>query len=91
MYRNKIVNFQKSTRILDAYSKKSGNLFKAPRIFALTSLVLMALFCAAIGSDSLFSKGFPFLAMSKYTQVRFCLFIALSTLPRPLNPFTEGR
>ena len=32
MYSNNILNFQKSTTILNAYTKKSGNLLKAPRI-----------------------------------------------------------
>ena len=31
MYRNNIVNFQESTKILNAYTKKSGNLLNAPR------------------------------------------------------------
>ena len=31
MYSNNIVNFQESTTILNAYTKKSGNLFNAPR------------------------------------------------------------
>ena len=30
MYRNNIVNFQESTTILNAFTKKSGNLLKAP-------------------------------------------------------------
>ena len=33
MYRNKILNFQKSTTILNACTKKSGNLLNAPRIY----------------------------------------------------------
>ena len=32
MYSNNIVNFQESTTILNASTKKSGNLLKAPRI-----------------------------------------------------------
>ena len=32
MYNNKILNFQESTTILNACTKKSGNLLKAPRI-----------------------------------------------------------
>ena len=32
MYSNNIVNFQESTTILNAYTKKSGNLLKAPRV-----------------------------------------------------------
>ena len=32
MYRNKILNFQESTAILNACTKKSGNLLKTPRI-----------------------------------------------------------
>ena len=31
MYSNKILNFQESTTILNACTKKSGNLLKAPR------------------------------------------------------------
>ena len=31
MYSNNIVNFQESTTILNAWTKKSGNLLKAPR------------------------------------------------------------
>ena len=40
MYSNNIVNFQESTTILNACTKKSGNLLKAPRtiiIFQITS------------------------------------------------------
>ena len=33
MYSNNIVNFQESTTILNASTKKSGNLLKAPRIY----------------------------------------------------------
>ena len=33
MYSNNIVNFQESTTILNAYTKKSGNLLNAQRIF----------------------------------------------------------
>ena len=33
MYSNKIVNFQESTTSLNAYTKKSGNLLNAPRIY----------------------------------------------------------
>ena len=33
MYNNNIVNFQESTTILNACTKKSGNLLKAPRIY----------------------------------------------------------
>ena len=33
MYSNNIVNFQESTTILNAYTEKSGNLLKAPRIY----------------------------------------------------------
>ena len=33
MYNNNIVNFQVSTTILNACTKKSGNLWKAPRIY----------------------------------------------------------
>ena len=33
MYSNNILNFQDSTTILNAFTKKSGNLLKAPRIY----------------------------------------------------------
>ena len=33
VYSNNIVNFQESTTILNACTKKSGNLMNAPRIF----------------------------------------------------------
>ena len=33
MYSNNIANFQESTRILNACTKKSGNLLNAPRTF----------------------------------------------------------
>ena len=33
MYSNNIVNFQESTTILNARTKKPGNLLKAPRIY----------------------------------------------------------
>ena len=32
MYSNNILNFQESTTILSAHTKKSGNLLKSPRI-----------------------------------------------------------
>ena len=35
MYSNKILNFQDSTTILNACTKKSDNLLKAPHIFSL--------------------------------------------------------
>ena len=36
MYSNNIVNFQESTTVLNACAQKSGNLLKAPRIYAYT-------------------------------------------------------
>ena len=36
MYSNNIVNFQESVTILNACTKKSGNLLKAPRIYKLS-------------------------------------------------------
>ena len=36
MYSNNILNFHESTTILNACTKKSGNLLKAPHIFVLT-------------------------------------------------------
>ena len=33
MYSNNILNLQKSTTILNAWTEKSGNLVKAPRIY----------------------------------------------------------
>ena len=33
MYSNKILNFQESTTILNACTKKSGNVLNAPRIY----------------------------------------------------------
>ena len=35
MYNNNIVNFQESTTIVNACTKKFGNLLKAPRIWIL--------------------------------------------------------
>ena len=35
MYSNKILNVQESTTILNACTKKSGNLLKAPRMYSL--------------------------------------------------------
>ena len=40
MYSNNIVNCQESTTILNACTKKSGNLLKAPRIYMVGCLVL---------------------------------------------------
>ena len=37
MYSNNILNFQESITILNAYTKKTGNLFNAPRICYITS------------------------------------------------------
>ena len=34
MYSNNILNFQEPTTISNAYTKKSGNLLKAPRIYS---------------------------------------------------------
>ena len=42
VYRNNIVNFQESTTILNACTKKSGNLLKVPRIYHWA--ILMSLF-----------------------------------------------
>ena len=39
MYRNKILNSQESTTILNNYTKKSGNILKAPRIYFHWSLL----------------------------------------------------
>ena len=44
MYRNNIVNFQESTTILNAGTKKSGNLLKAPRKFLKWILLLLFIF-----------------------------------------------
>ena len=45
-------------------------------IFALTLLVLMALFCAVISGNSVsLSKGFSFLVILKFSRVRFRLFV----------------
>ena len=41
MYSNNIVNFQESTTILNACTKKSGNLLKAPRIFAIKIKIML--------------------------------------------------
>ena len=35
MYSNNVVNFQESTKILNAHTKKSGNLWIAPRNYDL--------------------------------------------------------
>ena len=35
MYSNNILNFQESTTILSAYTKKSGNLLNVLRIYAI--------------------------------------------------------
>ena len=35
MYSSKILNFQESMTILNAYTKKSGNLLKAPHILSI--------------------------------------------------------
>ena len=40
MYNNKILNFQESTTILNACSKKSGNLLNAPRICIISVNIL---------------------------------------------------
>ena len=45
MYSNNIVNFQESTAILNAHSKKSGNLSYAPRNFCLLNNPLSNIFC----------------------------------------------
>ena len=42
MYSNNILDFQKSKTILDACTKKSGNLLKAPRIFVCSYLIRFA-------------------------------------------------
>ena len=41
MYSNNIVNFQESTTILNACTKKSGNLLKAPRISSLSRIMMI--------------------------------------------------
>ena len=44
MYSNKILNFQESTPILNACTKKSGNLLKAPCIYKFPSLKFLKMF-----------------------------------------------
>ena len=44
MYSNNILNFQESTIILNAYTKKSGNLLKAPRIYKWVILYIYILY-----------------------------------------------
>ena len=46
MYSNNIVNFQESMTILNAYTKKSGNLLKAPHIH-----IYISLSCCAASMD----------------------------------------
>ena len=41
MYSNNIVNFEESTIILNAYTKKSGNLLKAPRNYELDENIFL--------------------------------------------------
>ena len=41
MYSNNIVNFQESTTILNACTRKSGSLLKAPRKYSLSSFIMM--------------------------------------------------
>ena len=48
MYSNNIVNFQKSTTILNAILKKSGNLLKAPRVYVLTHTYIYMYICVSI-------------------------------------------
>ena len=45
MYCNNIVNFQESTTILNAWTKKSGNLLNAPRISFYRYLIAWTLIC----------------------------------------------
>ena len=46
MYSNKILNFQESTTILNACTKKSGNLLNAPRISI--SIYIYICVCACV-------------------------------------------
>ena len=43
MYSNKILNFQESTTTLNACTKKSGNLLKAPRTWMVLAVVHLVL------------------------------------------------
>ena len=45
MYSNNIVNFQESTTILNARTKKSGNLLKAPRIYIYIYIYIYTYIC----------------------------------------------
>ena len=52
MYSNNIVNFQGSTTILNAFTKKSGNLLKAPRKYYLyDTLSCLLVECLMLDSD----------------------------------------
>ena len=48
MYNNNIVNFQESTTILNACTKKSGNLLKASRMYVCTCVRARACLCMCI-------------------------------------------
>ena len=48
MYSNKILNFQESTKILNACRKKSGNLLKAPRIYIYIYMCVCVCVCVCV-------------------------------------------
>ena len=50
MYSNNIVNLQKSTNILNACTKKSRNLLKAPRMLLCLSVCLFICLCACVSA-----------------------------------------
>ena len=51
MYSNNVVNFQESTTILNAFTKKSGNLSYVPRISPVSSNQVISLPTIVIDSN----------------------------------------
>ena len=55
IYSNNILNFQESTTILNAYTKKSGTLLKAPRIYIYIYIIKDGDLCRGWHEGSLFN------------------------------------
>ena len=57
MYINNILNFQESTTILNAFTKKSGNLLKAWRMYIYIYIYIRVCVCVCVGYIYIVSKN----------------------------------
>ena len=81
MYSNKILNFQESTPILNACTKKAGNLLKAPCNFCFFFILMMLFFnFLALSTFRLYS----YILICFYTQISLILLLFFHFVDRIL-------